>query len=54
MLIIDGIVMEMLEVYSVEKINVIKLLEELVLIVKEFLVLNLLKGIKVIDRKILL
>lgn len=46
--------MEMLEVYSVEKINVIKLLEELVLIVKEFLVLNLLKGIKVIDRKILL
>lgn len=50
----DGTVTEMLEAYSVEKINVIKLSEELVSTVKELPALNLPKGTKVIDRKILL
>ena len=50
----DGTVTEMLEAFSLENINVIKLSEELVSTVKEIPVLNLPLGAKVIDRKILL
>ncbi len=50
----DGTVTEMLEAYSLENINVIKLSEELVSTVTEIPVLNLPKGTQVIDRKILL
>lgn len=50
----DGTVTEMLEAYSLEHINVVKLSEELVSSVKEVPALNIQKGTQVIERKILL
>lgn len=50
----DGTVTEMLEAYTLENINVIKLAEGLVSTVKEIPVLELPRGTKVIERKILL
>ncbi|MEB3342362.1 chorismate pyruvate-lyase family protein [Okeania sp.] len=50
----DGTVTEILEAYSLENINVVKLSEELVSTITEIPVLNLSKGTKVIERKIFL
>ena len=50
----DGTVTEMLEAYSLEQINVVKLAEGLVSTVKEIPVLELKRGTQVIERKILL
>ena len=50
----DGTVTEMLEAYTLEQINVVKLAEGLVSSVQEIPVLELKRGTQVIERKILL
>ncbi|NEP45308.1 MAG: DUF98 domain-containing protein, partial [Okeania sp. SIO2H7] len=50
----DGTVTEMLEAYTLEQINVVKLSEGLVSTVQEIPVLELKRGTQVIERKILL
>lgn len=50
----DGTVTEMLEAYTLENINVVKLAEGLVSTVPEIPLLELERGTKVIERKILL